>query len=277
MPESIGWRRAGAAAAVSASATRLACWRSRWRRMSCSPSSTRPRLPARGSVGGFQPLQQIGHALFEMGEGRGVVVADRDAVEPFGQRAQRAFEMFRIVARRPAARGVSSVEVSAAMRCSSMAKESLLPSERDKLVDLGRQRVHVVGQAAPARRWRRRWRRCARSAAIAPSSCCTVEGSSLRAQDQVELGAEIADRLVVAGELLGRRQRAQRFADFAERALDAGQRLAVAAVLAGFVDAAGQRADFVLDRFDRPARHRLGDGVADFGEFAAEAAIDCST
>src|SRR5437879_8033982 len=45
-------------------------------------------------------------------------------------------------------------------------------------------------------------------------------GIVVRAQDQIELGAEIADRLVIAGELLGRRQRAQRFADFAERALD---------------------------------------------------------
>src|SRR6185437_3840888 len=71
-------------------------------------------------------------------------------------------------------------------------------------------------------------------------------------------------------ELFGRRQRAQRFADFAERAFDAGQRLAIAAVLAAVVDAAGQRADFVLERFDLPARHRLGNGLADFGEFAAE-------
>ena len=62
----------------------------------------------------------------------------------------------------------------------------------------------------------------------------------VRTQDQIELGAEIADRLVVAGELLGRCQRAQYLADFAERALDAGQRLAVAAVLSVFVDAAGQ-------------------------------------
>ena len=92
----------------------------------------------------------------------------------------------------------------------------------------------------------------------------------IRAQDQIELGAEIADRIVVAGQLFGRRQRAQRFADFAERAFDAGERLAVAAVLSVVVDAAGQRADFVLDRFDRPARHRLGDGVTDLGEFGAE-------
>ena len=35
---------------ASVSAAKLACWRSRWRRMSCSPSSTRPRLPARGSL-----------------------------------------------------------------------------------------------------------------------------------------------------------------------------------------------------------------------------------
>ncbi len=95
-------------------------------------------------------------------------------------------------------------------------------------------------------------------------------GIVVGAQDQVELGAEIADRLVVAGQLLGRRQRAQHFADFAQRAFDAGQRLAVGAALAGVVDAARQRADFVFDRFDRPARHRLGDGVTDFGEFAAE-------
>ena len=90
------------------------------------------------------------------------------------------------------------------------------------------------------------------------------------AQDQVELGAEIADRLVIAGQLLGRRQRAQHFADFGQRAFDAGQRLGVGAALAGLVDAAGQRADFVFDRFYRPARHRLGDGLANFGQFAAE-------
>ena len=138
-----------------------------------------------------------------------------------------------------------------------------------KLVDLGRQRVHVVGK--PRQRvvggdvGDDRAQRRDRAFELLHRRRIVVG-----AQDQIELGAEIADRLVVAGELLGRRQRAQHFADFAERALDAGQRLAVAAVLAGVVDAAGQRADFVLDQFDRPARHRLGDGVADLGEFAAE-------
>ena len=44
----------------------------------------------------------------------------------------------------------------------------------------------------------------------------------------------------------------------------------VDAALPGVVDAAGQRADFVFDRFDRPARHRLGDGVTNLRQFAAE-------
>ena len=57
------------------------------------------------AAGSFQALQQIGHALFEMGECRSVVGAGRDAIQPFGQRAQRAFEKFRIVAcDRPLAR-----------------------------------------------------------------------------------------------------------------------------------------------------------------------------
>ena len=41
---------------------------------------------------------------------------------------------------------LSSVEVSAAMRCSSTAKESLLLAGTGELIDLGRQHVHVVGK-----------------------------------------------------------------------------------------------------------------------------------
>ena len=203
-----------------------------------------------------------------MGKRRRVVVADRDAVEPLRQRAQRVFEKFRIVARgrrlpcfqRRGQRGQALLE---------HAEGIAVAVEAGKLIDLGRQRVHVVGEPRQrvvggdvgddaAQRGDRAFE--------------LLHGRRIvvRTQDQIELGAEIADRLVVAGELLGRRQRAQHLADFAERAFDAGQRLAVAAVLAVVVDAAGQRADFVLERFDLPARHRLGDGLADFGEFAAE-------
>ena len=57
-------------------------------------------------IGGrLQAFEQIGHALFEMGERRGAVVADRHAVEAVGQRPQRALEMLGAFARRPAARG----------------------------------------------------------------------------------------------------------------------------------------------------------------------------
>ena len=90
------------------------------------------------------------------------------------------------------------------------------------------------------------------------------------AQNQVELGAEIADRLVVAGQLLGRRKRTEHFANFAERPLYPGQRLRVGAVLAGIVDTARQRANLVFDRFDRAARHRLGDRNANLRQFTAE-------
>ena len=50
--------------------------------------------------GGLQAFEQIGHALFEMGKGGGVVVADRHAVEAVGQRPQRAFELLGMLAGR---------------------------------------------------------------------------------------------------------------------------------------------------------------------------------
>ena len=164
---------------------------------------------------------------------------------------------------------LSSDEVSAAMRCSSTANESLLPPVRESwstlddsvcTSSLSRTSASLEATLETMRA------KCGDGA----FELMDGRGIVVGAQDQVELGAEIADRLVIAGQLLGRRQRAQRFADFAERAFDAGQGLAVGAALAGVVDAARQRADFVLDRFDRAARHRLGDGGANLGQFAAE-------
>jgi len=95
-------------------------------------------------------------------------------------------------------------------------------------------------------------------------------GIVIGAQDGVKLGAEIANRLVVAGKLLGGLQRAQYVADFVERVLDVGKHRAVDAALAVVLDPARQRADFAFDGLDRAARHRLGDGDADFGQLAAE-------
>ena len=216
----------------------------------------------------FQPFQQIGHALFEMGKRRGVVVADRHAVEAFGQRAQRAFDEFGRLGGRSA---------FAAFQRRGQRGQPLLENGKGialavgagELVDLGRQRMHVFGK--PRQRvvggdiGDDRAQRRDRVFELANGRRVVVG-----AQDQVELGAEAADRVVVTGELLGRRQLAQRAMDFGERALDAQQHLAVGAALAAVVDAAGQRADFVLDRIDGVARHRFGDGLADFGEFAAE-------
>ena len=72
----------------------------------------------------------------------------------------RAFEMFGVVACRRAARGFPAS--SSARQCAARALANAspwLPSGAGQLIDLGRQRMHVFGQAAPARRWRRRWRR----------------------------------------------------------------------------------------------------------------------
>ena len=132
-----------------------------------------------------------------------------------------------------------------------------------ELVDLRRQRVHVVGQAAPARRWRRHWRRWreARRSRLRAAGrwrdrhCRAGSGRAWRRDCGSPRHSRRAVRPASASAALR---------GFRERAFDPGQRLAVAAALAGLVDAAGQRADFVLDRFDRPARHRLGDGVRGF-------------
>ena len=127
-----------------------------------------------GTVGGFQAFQQIGYALFEMGKGRRIVVADRDAVEPLRQRAQRAFEKFRVVARgrrlpvlqRRAQRGDALLEhgkgIAVAARNATAGRPWSTACARRR-------------QAAPARRWRRRWKRCrevrrSRLRAAAPST-----------------------------------------------------------------------------------------------------------
>ncbi len=219
-------------------------------------------------AGRFEALEQIGDALFEMGEGGCAVVADRHAVEPVGQRPQRALQLFGVFSRggpRPAFQrrgqgGDALLEDREGIAIVAGAAE---------LVDLRRQHVDVVGQ--PGQRVGGRDIGDDRA-----KGCDSVfelmdrGGIVIAAQDQIELGAEITDRLLVTGELFGRGQRAQHFADLAQCAFDAGERLAVGAALAGIVDAARQRTDFVLDRFDRPARHRLGNGGANLGQFDPE-------
>ena len=217
----------------------------------------------------LDPLQQIGDPLLEMREGRGRVVADLHAVETVGQRADRAFQMFGALGGlRPLARFQRGGERGDALLQHGKAVAAVRGAI--DLVDLGRQQLHVLGE--PCQRFvGGDVRDDAAQGRDRAFELAHGRGVVIGAQDQIELGAEIADRLVIAGELLGRRQRAQHLLDVGKRALDAGEHLAVGAVGAGLVDATVQRADLVLDRFDRAARHRLGDGVADLGELGAEA------
>ena len=138
-----------------------------------------------------------------------------------------------------------------------------------ELIDLGRQHAHIVAephQRVIGRDVGNDGAKCGDGALELADRRGIIAGT----QDHVELGAEIADRVIVAGKLLRRGQRAQHFANLAQGALDAGQRLAIDAALAGVVDAPRQRLDFAFDRFDRLAWHRFGNGVANLGQFAAE-------
>ncbi len=83
---------------LSASAAKIACWCFEMAQDVLQPVLDPPEIAGAVIAGGFQPLEQIGHALFEMGESRRAVIADRHAVEALGQRPQRAFEMFRAFA-----------------------------------------------------------------------------------------------------------------------------------------------------------------------------------
>ena len=218
--------------------------------------------------GGLEAFEQIGHALLEMGEGGGAVIGDGHPIDAVGQRPQRAFDLFGVFAgRRPLA----------ALQRRGQGGDALLQhgegiavvAGAGKLVDLGRERVHVV--AEPRQR--------VGGGDVGDDGAKRGDGAFelvdrrgvvAGAQDGVEPGAETADRLVVAGQLFRRLQRAQRFANLVERAFDARQGPAIDTVLPGVVDAAGQRPDLVFDQFDRPARHRLGDGGANLGQFDPE-------
>ncbi len=110
-----------------------------------------------------------------------------------------------------------------------------------------------------------------RSAAMASSSCWTVAGSAF----ERTIRSILAPRLRIASSkpvsLFGRRQRAapRGYVDSA-RSMPS-QRLAVGAARAGVRRCGATASGFrSFERFDRPPRHRLGDGVTDVGKFGAE-------
>ena len=77
-----------------------------------------------------------------------------------------------------------------------------------------------------------------------------------RAHSPAEAAAIVGGSALVTiepdtGELLGRRQRAQRSVNLAERAFDIADELVVAAAGAGLVEAAGQRVDLALQLLEK--------------------------
>ena len=233
-------------------------------------------IAAAMTAGGFEALEQQRDPLFKMRQRRRRVMTDRELVEPIGQCAHRAFELLGISG---GGRMLAGFE-SRGQRRNALFERSeriSMTVKAPELVDFRRQHVEIVAETRQ-RVVRRDVGNDAAQRADGAFKLLHRAAVATAAYDGVDLGAEIADRIVEAGKLLGGLQRAQRIVDLVERALDVGKGLAVAAVLAAVLDAARKGADFILDRFDRMTRHRLGDGVANLGQLVAERGnrlLDC--
>ncbi len=90
------------------------------------------------------------------------------------------------------------------------------------------------------------------------------------APDLIHLLGELLHHPGDPKKAFGRGQAAQRITHFSEPALDRCKCGFVGAGVAGVINAVGQFAHLVLERFDRCARHRLPQRQPDFGEFAAQ-------
>ena len=152
-----------------------------------------PEIAGAGIGRRLQAFEQIGHALFEMGEGGGAVVADRHAVEAVGQRPQRAFEMLGAFAgRRPLAvfqrrrqRGDPLFEH----------RERIAVAHRNGRADRPwRTAMWTSSLSRPSASLEATLETMARSAAMAPSSCWMVAGSSLARR----IRSSLAPRLRIA-------------------------------------------------------------------------------
>ena len=88
--------------------------------------------------------------------------------------------------------------------------------------------------------------------------------------NHVDLLRQRAHRVLEADEAFGGREAAQRVADLGKLLFEHGEGGTLRARLPAVADALGQRPDLGFQRFDRAARHRLGQRAADFGEVFAE-------
>ena len=143
---------------VSASETRLACWRSRWRRMSCSPSSTRPRLPERAGRWRLRAVPADTTRAVRDGQ-----TPRRCRCRPAcgrGVRTARAARLRSVPNCRspPAARGFPASR--SARRCAVREwRRNRCCRRRGTAGRPWTTACARLRKAAPAHRWRRRWRR----------------------------------------------------------------------------------------------------------------------
>ncbi len=213
----------------------------------------------------FDTLEQIGDALLDMGHRSGVA-ADRQAVEAFGQRADRAFEVAGIGCRRHRAAFHRRRQQRDAL---FQRREHVAAAALRQMIDLLAQRADVIAHV------RDRIVGGDVGGDVAQRADRVLEllddvGIGVGANQQIDLAGQVLDRRVVALELLGRRQRPHGAVDFVQRALDAAERFLIADGVTAALDLLAQRTDLGLERIDRLARQGFRQRAADFGQFLAE-------
>ena len=142
------------------------------------------------------------------------------------------------------------------------------------LVDLGGEAAHFVGQLGE-----RAVGGHLRGDAAQPDDGAFEllhRGRILRVgSDEIDLARQLAHRRVDADEILGRRQGAQRIANFRQPALDAGAGDVGVVGRPAERKPLGQAANLALQGLDRLPRHRLLEHQADFGEVVAQRLDRC--
>ena len=228
------------------------------------PAFDRAELIEAG-VGGVELLGQPGDAVFQRAERELVALAQLRAVEPLAQLADRAFELRR--------------HRAAAFHHGGDAR--FQPGERFGRafgrgpLELCRQPAHLGGQLRQSAVGRDVRHHAAQRGdrLLELLERARIAARRLRGfGNHVDLLRQRAHRVLEADEAFGGREAAQRVADLGKLLFEHREGGTLRARLPAVADALGQRPDLGFQRFDRAARHRLGQRVADFGEVFAQRA-----
>ena len=222
------------------------------------------RWPSR-EFGGVELLRQLGDAILERAERKLIALAELHAVEPFAQRADRAFQLgrhgaaafhqrrdpcFELGERFGAAVGGGALELRA--KPAHLGGKLRQRAVRGDVGDDAAQRHHGLLELLERHR--------------------VALGRLAGRGDLIDLVRQAAHRLFETGQAFGRRETAERVAHLGELAFERSERRAIGAGLPGAVDPLGQGTDLGFERLDGSARHGVGQRPPDLGQIAAQRA-----